>query len=136
VSREQQHKDTRVYPKPHEGVHPEREGKHSRCNFDARLAGLSRAADFQSTSGRPLLSHRSLPPVLVLTESTCSDGVSIDRLLIPRAMRNRSGTHSACTRRIMRALPHANFTFAKKISHTADSPISAPYGACSRRCWF
>ena len=60
--------------------------------------------------------------VLGLTESACSDAEAIDRLLNPARNTYRLetlnvGVHAP----IMRALQHANFTFAKKISHTADS---------------
>ncbi len=60
--------------------------------------------------------------VLGLTESACSDAEALDRLLNPARNRYRLetlniGVHAP----IMRALQHANFTFAKKISHTADS---------------
>jgi hypothetical protein len=60
--------------------------------------------------------------VLGLTESACSDDEAIDRLLNParnpyRLETLNIGVHAP----IMRALQHANFTFAKKISHTADS---------------
>jgi len=57
-----------------------------------------------------------------LTESQCSDLEAIDRLLNParnlyRLETLNVGVHAP----IMRALQHANYTFAKKISHTADS---------------
>jgi thymidylate synthase ThyX len=60
--------------------------------------------------------------VLALTESACSDDEALDRLLNPARNSYRLetlniGVHAP----IMRALQHANFTFAKKISHTADS---------------
>ena len=60
--------------------------------------------------------------MLGLTESACSDDEAIDRLLNParnpyRLETLNVGVHAP----IMRALQHANFTFAKKISHTADS---------------
>ena len=60
--------------------------------------------------------------MLGLTESACPDDEAIDRLLNPARNTYRLetlnvGVHAP----IMRALQHANFTFAKKISHTADS---------------
>ena len=60
--------------------------------------------------------------MLGLAESSCPDGEALDRLLNPARNRYRLetlniGVHAP----IMRALQHANFTFAKKISHTADS---------------
>ena len=52
----------------------------------------------------------------------CPDGEAIDRLLNParnlyRLETLNVGVHAP----MMRALQHANYTFAKKISHTADS---------------
>jgi len=60
--------------------------------------------------------------VLGLTEASCSDAEALDLLLNPARNPYRMetlnvGTHAP----MMRALQHANFTFAKKISHTADS---------------
>ncbi|MGC2754525.1 MAG: FAD-dependent thymidylate synthase, partial [Candidatus Acidiferrum sp.] len=60
--------------------------------------------------------------VVGLTESQCSDAEAIDRLLNPARNPYRLevldiGVHAP----MMRALQHANYTFAKKISHTADS---------------
>ena len=60
--------------------------------------------------------------VVGLTEAACSDAEAIDRLLKParnpyRLQTLNIGVHAPQ----MRALQHANFTFAKKISHTADS---------------
>ena len=57
-----------------------------------------------------------------MTEAHCSDAEAIDRLLNParnpyRLETLNIGVHAP----MMRALQHANFTFAKKISHTADS---------------
>ncbi len=60
--------------------------------------------------------------VVGLPESACSNAEAIDRLLNPARNLYRLetldiGVHSPT----MRALQHANYTFAKKISHTADS---------------
>ena len=60
--------------------------------------------------------------VVGLTESQCTDDEAIDRLLNParniyRLETLNVGVHAP----LMRALQHANYTFAKKISHTADS---------------
>ncbi len=57
-----------------------------------------------------------------LTESQCSNAEAIDRLLNParnlyRLETLNVGVHAP----MMRALQHVNYTFAKKISHTADS---------------
>ena len=60
--------------------------------------------------------------VVGLTAEACPDSEAIDLLLNPARNPYRRetlniGVHSPA----MRALQHANFTFAKKISHTADS---------------
>ncbi|MBZ5661418.1 MAG: FAD-dependent thymidylate synthase [Acidobacteriia bacterium] len=89
--------------------------------FDARLAGrVSLLTDFSPNA--PRVVAESYRAVLGLTESACPDAEAIDRLLNPARNAYRLetlniGVHAP----IMRALQHANFTFAKKISHTADS---------------
>src|ERR1051326_4990584 len=60
--------------------------------------------------------------VLGLSAAGCSDTEALDRLLSParnlyRLETLNVGVHAP----MMRALQHANYTFAKKISHTADS---------------
>ena len=60
--------------------------------------------------------------VVGLTEPACPDGEALDRMLNPARNAYRLetlnvGVHAP----LMRPLQHANFTFAKKISHTADS---------------
>ncbi|HVA95975.1 MAG TPA: FAD-dependent thymidylate synthase, partial [Candidatus Dormibacteraeota bacterium] len=89
--------------------------------FDARLAGrVSLLTDYSPHAPRVVAdAYRA---VLGLTESACSDEEAIDRLLNParnpyRLETLNIGVHAP----ILRALQHANFTFAKKISHTADS---------------
>ena len=89
--------------------------------FDARLAGrVSLLTDYSPHAPRVIAdAYRA---VLGLTEGACSDDEAIDRLLNPsrnpyRLETLNVGAHAP----ILRALQHANFTFAKKISHTADS---------------
>jgi thymidylate synthase ThyX len=89
--------------------------------FDARLAGrVSLLTDYSPNAPRVMAdAYRA---VVGLTESACPDDEAIDRLLNPARNTYRLetlniGVHAP----IMRALQHANFTFAKKISHTADS---------------
>jgi thymidylate synthase ThyX len=89
--------------------------------FDARLQGkTSRLLDYSPKAARVMA--ESYRAVVGLTESACSDAEAIDRLLNPARNRYRLetlnvGVHAP----MMRALQHANYTFAKKISHTADS---------------
>jgi thymidylate synthase ThyX len=89
--------------------------------FDAKLKGkISRLVDYSPNSVRVMA--ESYRAVAGLTESQCGDLEAIDRLLNParnlyRLETLNVGVHAP----IMRALQHANYTFAKKISHTADS---------------
>jgi thymidylate synthase ThyX len=89
--------------------------------FDAKLAGkTSLLIDYSPNAPRVIA--ESYRAVLGLTESQCSDADALDRVLNPaknpyRLETLNVGVHAP----IMRALQHANYTFAKKISHTADS---------------
>src|SRR5436309_1909698 len=89
--------------------------------FDAKLNGkTSRLVDYSQNAVRVMA--ESYRAVGGLTESQCVDLEAIDRLLNParnlyRLETLNIGVHAP----IMRALQHANYTFAKKISHTADS---------------
>src|SRR5260370_1200864 len=89
--------------------------------FDAKLNGkTSRLVDYSPNAVRVMA--ESYRAVAGLTESQCNDLESIDRLLTPvrnlyRLETLNVGVHGP----IMRALQHANYTFAKKISHTAYS---------------
>jgi thymidylate synthase ThyX len=104
-----------------ESGHAEPRGEAFAREFDARLAGrVSVLTDFSPQA--PRVVAEAYRAVLGLTESLCSDAEAIDRLLNPARNTYRLetlnvGVHAP----IMRALQHANFTFAKKISHTADS---------------
>jgi thymidylate synthase ThyX len=89
--------------------------------FDRKLEGhTSKLVDYSPRAARVMAdSYRA---VVGLTQSACSDAEAIDRLLNParnpyRLQTLNIGVHAP----MMRALQHANFTFAKKISHTADS---------------
>src|SRR5882724_11947456 len=89
--------------------------------FDAKLNGkTSKLLDYSPNAARIIA--ESYRAVLGLAESQCSDAHAIDRLINPsknlyRLETLNVGVHAP----IMRALQHANYTFAKKISHTADS---------------
>jgi flavin-dependent thymidylate synthase len=89
--------------------------------FDAKLAGrTSRLLDYSPNA--PNVLADSYRGVMGLTESQCTDAEAIDCLLNParnvyRLETLNVGVHAP----MMRALQHANYTFAKKISHTADS---------------
>ncbi|HUN62505.1 MAG TPA: FAD-dependent thymidylate synthase [Candidatus Sulfotelmatobacter sp.] len=89
--------------------------------FDAPLEGkTSRLVDHSHNAIRVMA--ESYRAVVGLPESVCSDAEAIDRLLNPgrnlyRLETINIGVHAP----MMRALQHATYTFAKKISHTADS---------------
>src|SRR5260370_964640 len=91
------------------------------AEFDAKLDGkTSRLVDYSPNAPRVIA--ESYRAVVGLPESACSDAEAIDRLLNParnlyRLETLNVGVHAP----MMRALQHANYTFAKKISHTADS---------------
>lgn len=102
-------------------VKPSSSGESFASEFDAHLAGrTSRLLDYSPNALK--IAASSYRAVLGLAESECSDSEAIDRLLNPSRNPYRReliniGVHAP----IMRALQHVNFTFAKKISHTADS---------------
>ncbi len=89
--------------------------------FDAKLDGkTSKLVDFSPNA--PRVVAEAYRAVMGLTEAACNDAEAIDRLLNPARNPYRLeilnvGVHAP----MMRALQHANYTFAKKISHTADS---------------
>ena len=89
--------------------------------FDSQLNGkTSRLVDYSPNALRIIT--ESYRAVAGLTASQCSDAEALDRLLNParnlyRLETLNVGVHAP----MMRALQHANYTFAKKISHTADS---------------
>lgn len=89
--------------------------------FDARLEGRSsKLVDYSPNA--PAVIANAYRAVLGLTRSQCSDAEALDRLMNParnpyRLQTLNVGVHAP----MMRALEHAHYTFAKKISHTADS---------------
>ena len=89
--------------------------------FDARLEGrTSKLLDYSPNAVRVMA--EAYRAVVGLTAGACSDAEALDRLLNParnpyRLQTLNIGVHAP----MMRALQHANYTFAKKISHTADS---------------
>jgi thymidylate synthase ThyX len=89
--------------------------------FDARLEGrVSKLIDHSPQAMETVAA--AYRATVGLPACTCTDNEAIDRLLNParnpyRLETLNVGVHSP----MMRALEHAHFTFAKKISHTADS---------------
>ena len=89
--------------------------------FDAKLAGRTSVLVDYSPRALQVMAE-SYRAVLGLTESACPDAEAIDLLLNPaRNPYRRETLNIGVHAPILRALQHANFTFAKKISHTADS---------------
>ena len=89
--------------------------------FDSQLNGRT-AALLDYPANAPAVIASAYRAVLGLSAADCSDSEALDRLLNParnlyRLETLNVGVHAP----MMRALQHANYTFAKKISHTADS---------------
>jgi thymidylate synthase ThyX len=100
---------------------PSNAGEAFARDFDAKLAGrTSKLIDYSPQA--PRVAAEAYRAVVGQTEAQCCDAEAIDRLLNPERNLYRLetldvGVHAPA----MRALQHANYTFAKKISHTADS---------------
>src|SRR5712691_8699867 len=89
--------------------------------FDAKLNGRTSILVDYSPNAVGVMAG-AFRAVAGLTASQCPDVEAIDRLLNParnvyRLETLNVGVHAP----IMRVLQHANYTFAKRISHTADS---------------
>src|ERR1022692_1281045 len=97
------------------------DGEAFALEFDAKLDGrVSKLVDWSPRAARMIA--ESYRAVVGLTEAACPDDEATARVLDParnpyRLQTLNIGVHAP----MMRALQHANFTFAKKISHTADS---------------
>jgi thymidylate synthase ThyX len=100
---------------------PARNGAAFAQEFDAQLAGLtSRLVDFSpNVMAAMAAAYRA---VMGLTAAECPDAKAIGRMLDPAQNPYRRETlNLGVNAPMMRPLDHAHFTFAKKISHTADS---------------
>ena len=106
-------------PEWHEA--PSTGGQLQAREFDARLgARTSLLVDYSPAA--PRVMAQAYRAVLGLSEAECSDAEALDRMLNParnpyRLETLNVGVHAP----LMRPLQHANFTFAKKLSHSADS---------------
>ena len=100
---------------------PLQNGEAFAAEFDAALDGkTSRLVDHSPKALK--VTAEAYRAVLGLTEKECTEADAMERLLNParnpyRLETLNIGVHAP----MMRALQHVNFTFAKKISHTADS---------------
>ncbi|MGH9717201.1 MAG: FAD-dependent thymidylate synthase [Candidatus Acidiferrales bacterium] len=106
---------------PPEWLQTVRDGEPFAREFDARLGGLtSRLIDY--SPGAVSAIADGYRAVAGLTIAECPDAEAIDRVLNPaRNPYRRETLNVGMHAPMMRALEHAHFTFAKKISHTADS---------------
>src|SRR5271155_611887 len=106
---------------PIEFAQPKADGEAFAREFDAKLAGRTSVLVDYSPRALQVMAE-SYRAVLGLTEAACPDAEAIDLLLNPaRNPYRRETLNIGVHAPILRALQHANFTFAKKISHTADS---------------
>ena len=113
--------DNEPMEEPIEFAQPAADGEAFAREFDAQLAGRTSALIDYSPRALRVMAE-SYRAVLGLTEAGCPDAEAIDLLLNPaRNPYRRETLNIGVHAPILRALQHANFTFAKKISHTADS---------------
>ena len=98
-----------------------RDGEEFAREFDVRLAGAtSRLIDFSPRAIESMA--EAYRAVMSLRAEECSDAEALDRMLNPaRNPYRRETLNVGVHAPTMRPLDHAHFTFAKKISHTADS---------------
>jgi thymidylate synthase ThyX len=106
---------------PPEWHEARRNGEPFAREFDAQLGSLtSQLIDYSPNSIRAVA--QAYRTVMGLTFADCSDSEALDRMLNPaRNPYRRETLNIGVHAPLMRPLQHANFTFAKKISHTADS---------------
>jgi thymidylate synthase ThyX len=108
-------------PEWQQPAHGSRDGAAFAQEFDAQLGGLtSRLIDYSPDAVASMAA--AYRAVVGLTASECPDAEAIDRMLNPaRNPYRRETLNVGVHAPLMRPLDHAHFTFAKKISHTADS---------------
>jgi thymidylate synthase ThyX len=106
---------------PPEWHEPARNGEAFAREFDAKLSGLmSKLVDY--SAGALAVMADAYRAVVGLTAAECPDAEALDRMLNPaRNPYRRETLNIGVHAPLMRPLQHASFTFAKKISHTADS---------------
>jgi thymidylate synthase ThyX len=98
-----------------------RNGEAFAREFDAKLAGLTSKLVDYSAGALPVMAD-AYRAVVGLTAAECPDAEALDRMLNPaRNPYRRETLNIGVHAPLMRPLQHASFTFAKKISHTADS---------------
>jgi flavin-dependent thymidylate synthase len=106
---------------PPEWILPVHGGEAFAREFDLKLGGRTAKLVDYSPNALAVMAD-SYRAVMGLTEADCSDAEAVDRVMNPaRNPYRRETLNVGVHAPIMRALQHANFTFAKRISHTADS---------------
>jgi len=92
-----------------------------RMEFDARLNGkVSVLVDYSANAERS--TAQAVRAVLGRSEAAMPDDAALEAVLDPAQNTYRLETLNVSTHSpLMRALNHATYTFAKRISHTADS---------------
>ena len=104
-----------------EWQNPVRDGEAFAREFDAKLSGLTSHLEDYSPRAIAVMAD-AYRAVAGLTAAECPDAEALDRMLNPaRNPYRRETLNIGVHAPLMRPLQHANFTFAKKISHTADS---------------
>jgi thymidylate synthase ThyX len=100
---------------------PAHDGEAFAREFDARLEGrTSKMIDYSPNAIAAMA--EAYRAVMGLTTAECADSEALDRMLNPaRNPYRRETLNVGVHAPMMRPLDHAHFTFAKKISHTADS---------------
>ena len=113
--------DNEPMDEPPEWNQPARDGEQFAREFDAQLGNLtSRLIDYSPRAIQAVA--EAYRAVMGLTAAECPDAEALDRMLNPaRNPYRRETLNVGVHAPMMRPLQHANFTFAKKISHTADS---------------
>jgi thymidylate synthase ThyX len=113
--------DTQPIEEIAESLAPRTDGEAFAREFDAKLEErTSKLIDFSPRA--PQIVADAYRAVLGLNSEKCPDHEALDLLLNPaRNPYRRETLNIGVHAPILRTLQHANFTFAKKISHTADS---------------
>jgi thymidylate synthase ThyX len=113
--------DNTPMEEPPEWQEPARNGEAFAREFDAQLGGkTSRLIDYSPQAVEAVAA--AYRAVVGASLAECSDSEGLDRILNPaRNPYRRETLNIGVHAPILRPLQHANFTFAKRISHTADS---------------
>ena len=113
--------DNQPMDDPPEWKQPARDGEAFAREFDAQLGGLtSRLIDCSPRAIESIAA--AYRAVIGASAAESPDAEALDQMLNPaRNPYRRETLNVGVHAPMMRPLQHANFTFAKKISHTADS---------------